>query len=404
MEKETAKDICFNEEWNMKGNTREFLSAEKAYRDDYAELLLTADVKIDNDNIAGWLAQEIKHPDLYEAYIKKASDLLSVIKKIVPQDKKSEIKLLSMLSIKQPKNSVMSCVCFHSAMSNICEFVHLHRLPERFKAAAVLVGVANKQLGLGAIHYIRILITLINLAQQDWVKAGAIEIAKVIDKNLLHGRYVPCPCSDIERGIGLAELAYENSTWRATCVLNSESLKITDKFEISGRFHLPLHLGGYIAHCGCIGGFVIGFRGSKNWQNWLTNATQLLVGVSLIYKVALGLVVKMKEKYGSNLLVVGHSLGGGLTQFAVAGLDDYNVVGFGYNSAGLSNMAVDLLKDKYQGGIHHLHLRYDQVFLIGNQLGDCYEQYEKVKDPLSAHKLRTMRAKASCNVPYCELR
>lgn len=163
-------------------------------------------------------------------------------------------------------------------------------------------------------------------------------------------------------------------------------------------------MGGYIAHCGCNGGYVIGFRGTKSWQNWLTNATQLLVGVSLIYKVALGLVVKMKEKYGSNLLVVGHSLGGGLTQFAVAGLDDYNVVGFGYNSAGLSNMAVDLLKDKYQGGIHHLHLRYDQVFLIGNQLGDCYEQNGELLDPIRAHSLSSMRAMASCDVPYCELR
>lgn len=141
MEKEPIKDLCFSEEWHMKGNTRDFLSAEKAYRDAYAELLITADVKIDNENIAGWLAQEIKQPELYEAYIKKASDLLSVIKKIVPQEKKSEIKLLDMLSNKQPKNSVMSCVCFHSAMTNICEFVHLHRLPERFKAAAALVGV-----------------------------------------------------------------------------------------------------------------------------------------------------------------------------------------------------------------------------------------------------------------------
>ena len=404
MEKETAKDICFSEEWHMKGNTRDFLSAEKAYRDAYAELLITSDDKIDNENLAVWLAQEIKHPELYEAFIKKANDLLSVINRIVPQDRKSEIKLLAMLSNKLPKNSVMSCVCFHSAMTNICEFVHLHRLPERFKAAAVLVGVANKQLGLGAIHYIRILITLINLAQQDWVKAGAIEIAKVIGKNLLHGRYVPCPCSDIERGIGLADLAYENSTWRATCVLNSATLKITDTFEISGRFQLPLHLGGYIAHCDCIGGYVIGFRGTKNLQNWLTNATQLLVGVSLIYKVALGLVVKMKGEYGSNILVVGHSLGGGLTQFAVAGLDDNNVVGFGYNTAGLSNMAVDLLKDKYQGGIHHLHLRYDQVFLIGNQLGDCYEQYGDVKNPIRAHSLSSMRAMACCDVPYCELR
>ena len=101
---------------------------------------------------------------------------------------------------------------------------------------------------------------------------------------------------------------------------------------------------------------------------------------------------------------MGHSLGGGLTQFTVAGLDDKLVVGLGYNSAGLSNMAVDLLKNKYQGSIHHLYLRYDQVFLIGNQLGDYYVQNGDVGEPYRAHKLSTMRTMASCDVPYCELR
>ena len=230
--------------------------------------------------------------------------------------------------------------------------------------------------------------------------AGVIEIAKVIGKNMCHRECVSSSTCNLEYGIGLAELAYENPSKSPICVLTPVNLEIDKSYEIEGRFQLPLHLGGYIAHCKCYDGYIIGFRGTKNWKNWLTNATQQLVGISLIYMVALGLVLKMKEKYGSQLLVVGHSLGGGLTQFAVAGLNDKQVKGVGYNSAGLSNMAADLLKNNHQGGIFHLHLRFDQVFLIGNQLGHCYDQKKIVKNPVRAHLINTMRAMANGIIPY----
>ncbi len=405
--------FCFSEKWNMKGNLKELLMAEKAYRDAYANLLNSLDSLIKepsedgaiftdgNRRTAKWLIQEIgdKDKDRYDLLVSSTNRMINVVKRIVPQNNNVEIEILNRLSSIVPAKNAMSIICFHSAINNVCEFVHLHRMPAKYKAAAVLVGVANKQLKFGAMHYIKILLTLINITQKDWLKAGIVEVTKLIGKNVL-GCNPLCSCGVmIEEGIGLAELAYKNSTSPKAYILKSAKLKINDEIELTGKLDLPLHMGGYIAYCKRCNMYVVGFRGTENWENWITNISQHLVGVSLIYKVALGIVVKMKEKYGNRLLVVGHSLGGGLTQFAVAGLNDYHVTGLGYNSAGLSNMAADIVKNNCQRNIFHLHLRYDQVFYIGNQLGRCYDQVGCVMNPLRAHKLETMRNYSSLTNP-----
>lgn len=401
-------NYCFSEDWNMKGNTKVFLMAEKSYRDTYANILrgLNPLIKEDDENdsffmenanyrLASWLTQEIKDEEQFRMLVDKAKHVIAAVNRIVPQRQTMENKILNRLSNTVPQKNVMSLVCFHSAINNVCEFVHLHRKPENYRAAAMLVGVANKKLGLGAIHYIRILITLINLAKEDWIKVGAIEVAKLIGKNVL-GCYPVEACGIvIEEGIGLAELAYENSTSVNAYALEPVELEINRDVKLPARFELPLHMGGYLAYCKKCDMHILGFRGTTSWKNWVTNISQYLVGVSLIYMLALGLAVKMKEKYGDRLLVVGHSLGGGLTQFAVAGLNDYHVKGLGYNSAGLSNMADDMMKDKFQWNIYHLHLCNDQVFYIGNQLGRCYDQNGLVGNPKKAHKLVFMRKIAS---------
>ena len=401
-------NLCFSEDWNMKGNTRGFLMAEKSYRDTFAKFFrglnssFKGDVEkdgfaLENENyrFASWLTQEIKDEEQFRMLVDKAKLVVAAVNRIVPQRQTMENKILNRLSNTEPQKNAMSLVCFHSAINNVCEFVHLHRIPENYRAAAVLVGVANKQLGLSAIHYIRVLITLINLAQEDWVKAGAVEVAKLIGKNVLGCSPVEACGVVIEEGIGLAELAYENSTSVKTCTLEPVELEIKRGITLPARFELPLHMGGYMAYCRKCDMYILGFRGTVSWKNWITNISQYLVGFSLIYMVALGLAVKMKEKYGDRLLVVGHSLGGGLTQFAVAGLDDYHVKGLGYNSAGVSNMANEMMKDKCQWNIYHLHLCNDQVFYIGNQLGRCFDQNGCVTNPKKAHKLESMRKIAS---------
>ena len=74
---ELNKEICFSEIWNMKGNTRDFLSVEKSYRDAYAKLIESNELEISENNYTGWLAQEVKNPKLFTEYKEKANELLS---------------------------------------------------------------------------------------------------------------------------------------------------------------------------------------------------------------------------------------------------------------------------------------------------------------------------------------
>ena len=135
--------------------------------------------------------------------------------------------------------------------------------------------------------------------------------------------------------------------------------------------------------------------------NMITDIAQYLVGSSLVYKMALGLLIEIRSQIQNELLVVGHSLGGGLMQFAVAGLNELEIEGIGFNSAGLSDMTYNILHGK-DGRISHFHLKYDQVFHIGHQLGRCYDMNHSVSNPVSAHHLSTMRkyVDCGCNLPY----
>lgn len=401
-------NCCFSDDWKMKGNTMAFLMAEKSYRDAYTKFLRDLGplhkeddkndrlfTENDNNRFAYWLTKEIKDEEKLSMLVDKAKQVVAAVNRIVPQKQTAENKILYRLSNTDPQKNVMSLVCFHSAINIVCEFVHLHRIPEKYKAAAVLVGAANKQLGIGAIHYIRIMITLINLAKEDWIKAGIVEVAKLIGKNVLGCSPLETCGVVIEEGIGLAELAYENSTSPNAYILKPVELEINRDITLPARYELPLHMGGYMAYCKKCDMYILGFRGTVSLKNWITNISQYMVGVSMVYSMALGLAIKMKEKYGDHLLVVGHSLGGGLSQFAVAGLNDYHVKGLGFNSAGLSNMANDMMKDKFQWNIYHLHLCNDQVFYIGNQLGRCYDQNGRIRNPKKAHMLASMRKIAS---------
>ena len=80
-----------------------------------------------------------------------------------------------------------------------------------------------------------------------------------------------------------------------------------------------------------------------SWGRYLPDAEQIF-GPSLIYACAVGMVALVAQHMGQgNLFVLGHSLGGGLTQFAVAANRSNHIEGWGFNSAGLSETSVRAL-------------------------------------------------------------
>lgn len=174
--------------------------------------------------------------------------------------------------------------------------------------------------------------------------------------------------------------------------------------NINGRFHLQGDLNGFIGslkrkpHT-----IIIGFSGTASARNWITDIRQYFGCLDPVYVQALGLVRAVwagkSHKKGfrkSPIVVCGHSLGGGLMQFAVASMHKNDITGFGYNSAGLSKRNVERLpRELKASNIYHLYLPYDVVFRLpfAYQLGESVRMQNTVLNPFKAHKLGVMRAK-----------
>ena len=111
-------------------------------------------------------------------------------------------------------------------------------------------------------------------------------------------------------------------------------------------------------------------------QNVITDLYQFVCGASKVYYAAVGIMLAMRKTFaGEKIFVFGHSLGGGLMQFACASVNSPDVKGYGYNSAGLSwyNMRLVAEKTKFRGlqsSIEHICAQYDPVSVLGHQIGE----------------------------------
>ncbi|MDP3194621.1 hypothetical protein [Tabrizicola sp.] len=83
------------------------------------------------------------------------------------------------------------------------------------------------------------------------------------------------------------------------------------------------------------GEIALAFQGTNptSTTDWVNNATQYTGLPTPQYELALIVAQRAVERYGSDLTVTGHSLGGGLAQFVAA---NFNVNAVTFNAAGLS--------------------------------------------------------------------
>lgn len=128
---------------------------------------------------------------------------------------------------------------------------------------------------------------------------------------------------------------------------------------------------------------IVGFSGTKRALTYLVDVSQL-IGVSPTYIKAVGLVEYLRKNNPQKRVVVcGHSLGGGLSQFAAA---PYNgdVVAYCFNSAGLFKPSLELIKNNTYADIIHLRLKNDWVSRLGCLIGkvlnidsslNCYKSH-----------------------------
>ena len=113
-------------------------------------------------------------------------------------------------------------------------------------------------------------------------------------------------------------------------------------------------------------------------NNVVTDVSQILFGPETTYLAAVGLLKDVLDHTINHVWVLGHSLGGGLMQFACTALSDnrkyaQRLHGIGYNSAGLSNRTMRTLTAKCErtmaGRIRQVRSTTDIVSRIGHLIG-----------------------------------
>lgn len=174
--------------------------------------------------------------------------------------------------------------------------------------------------------------------------------------------------------------------------------------DINGRFHLQRNMNGFVGskrdanHT-----IVIGFAGTEidSPKNWWSDIRQYLGYLDPVYVEAAGVLnaVWMGKRHKAGfqnapIIVCGHSLGGGLMQYAVVWMDKPDISGYGYNSAGLSSKNIDRLIPIDDSNIFHLYQPNDIVFTISSctQLGRSVKLDTIVPGHCKAHMLDTMRS------------
>ena len=426
-EKEIEEDDLFDDGYyedydgpfSIEGNIGNFIKAEKKYKDKYQEFLSslhTSELPQDSssepsDEVLGgierWFNREFNRNNvLFHEFINSAEEVLWIAHQILPYHPYYPdyypYYVLHEFEVDPRRHNVASCICFHSFMTNLCEFIHLHRKPEKFQTGWMLVKKAEKHLGLSPKHYIWYGYRIYKLLRGNWILRLTSDFLKLLYRNVSYTPNTSTNPRDImEACMPLAELAYY------PCNI-SFPVSLSNGYKIDGKFDLPFGLNGYIGRWEKQNLIIIGFRGTEKTNLWniLTDFSQYYVGISYVYLMALGLLLELEEQNNnSRFLAIGHSLGGGLTQFTVAGSNKKNVIGFGYNSAGLSKLAKNILKKRFSDNIFHLHLRKDQIFLIGHQLGNYFDQNYIESNYGIAHELDTMMKNSSSHpFSYNEVR
>ena len=179
-----------------------------------------------------------------------------------------------------------------------------------------------------------------------------------------------------------------------------------------GHFRLDRNLNGAVVELQQAHNSIwLGFTGSNSCSHILTDVMQIMGGPNSVYYAAVGITRYVVERYkNKKIIVTGHSLGGGLTQFAVSSLMDSNIQGIGFNSAGLSEQSMALLKRHQvklvKEGTHkqsdinmtHIVMKHDIVSTFGALVGKINVVDSRLRY-LKAHKLDNVNKTINPNGP-----
>lgn len=303
----------------------------------------------------------------------------------------------------------------HHALIRLVDYLEMRSEPDGL--AFYLFRKSSRRLFRSYIWYLNDTLKLLNIAavghyfhfiKQAFHTKGLKPCVWMTDS-----RQLTTATDQLNDGIKFAQLAYGqskiikgNMTMLHPYIIHFGH-GIQGKQDTNGFFHLQRNMSGYIAYTGEADPRIIyGLTGTKplSLANWKTNFGQYFCGPNLPYLYACGILDSIllgkRHRVGfkdSRVEVYGHSLGGGMMQYAVANNPSDMVSGYGYNSAGLGKKTIESMQLLNVNNITHLYLPNDLVFKIpwSFQLGMAVKiAGPPVRHLLKAHGLNEMKRRS----------
>lgn len=138
--------------------------------------------------------------------------------------------------------------------------------------------------------------------------------------------------------------------------------------------------------------YVLAFTGTDSLADGITDVAQIVWLKPPQYQLAAKITKYLKNKYKSKLVLTGHSLGGGLAQYA-AYKNGSTIPTITFNSANVSKLYSSEGNEGNEGNnIININMDHDPVStwgIGGKQLGTVYE-YKNKSYLLEAHKMETV--------------
>ena len=260
--KDNNKDVERGEEpydeWYIVGNVKEFIMAEKKYKRSYRKLLtslkkefrddteITADRKESNTLLERKLIQSFENYKDFKQFFSQSKDLLAAIRIIIPGHNRLHEALNAIIET-EPSHFYISCLCYHSAIMVFCEFVHLHRIPDKFRIGFQLARKADNHLKIGVIHYLTIIRNLVNYSKINWAIKGINEISKILGKRSKPLLKMKNPKVSVNEAIKVLEISipfakYAYGTDCCTCVLNGTEISdgTIDNMRFINDYLIPI--------------------------------------------------------------------------------------------------------------------------------------------------------------------
>ena len=278
--------------------------------------------------------------------------------------------------------SVGRLLLTHHALIRLFDYLEMRSEPDGL--AFYLFRKSSRKLFRSYMWYLYDTLELLEIAAlghySHFIKRALFETGIMPRVWMTDSRQLATATDQLNDGIKYAQLAYGQSKIIKGNVMTLHPYiihfghGIQGKQDADGFFHLQRNMNGYIAYTEeLVPRIIFGFTGTRplSLANWKTNFGQYFCGPNLPYLYAWGILDSIllgkSHRDGfkdSRVEVYGHSLGGGMMQYAVANHPSDIVSGYGYNSAGLGGKTIESMQHFNVSKITHLYLPYDFVFMI----------------------------------------